>query len=120
MHFEEKPLDEILCLRLVSKYGIGQAKYILPISIEEHEESFVVSLRDFPTQTFIRVRAQLLGTVRSFPENHLSLSRIASTKTGLLQWEISVADGHLPGMNKSQPSERQHTTHLYQMEEVHA
>jgi hypothetical protein len=54
-----------------------QAKYVLPISVKEHEKRFVVPFHDFAAQRFIGVGAKLFETVRSFPESHLHLSRRA-------------------------------------------
>src|SRR6266850_6137209 len=79
VHFEEKPLNQILGLRLIPKYRISQAKYILPISVKENQKGFMVSFHDFAAQSLIGVRVKLFETVRSLPENHLYLSRTGST-----------------------------------------
>jgi hypothetical protein len=63
----------------------------------------MIALAYFPAQFFIGERAELVRSVKTFPEDHLYLSRAGSTNALPLNGGIGVSGRHLPDMNDPQP-----------------
>lgn len=103
VHFEEKALHQVLGFGLVPQYRISQAKYILPIPVEKNQKREVIAFGYFPAQFFVGERAKLVGSVKPFPEDHLSLSRAGSTNTLLLNGGPTVSGRHMSTMNDPPP-----------------
>jgi hypothetical protein len=103
MHFEEKALYQVFGFRLVPQYRIRQAKYVLPIPVEENQKREVIAFGYLPAQFFVRKRAKLVRSVKPFPEDHLSLSHAGSTNTLLLNDGARVNGRHVSSMNDPPP-----------------
>jgi hypothetical protein len=103
VHFEEKALHQVFGFGLVPQYRIRQAKYILPIAVEENQKREVIAFGYFPAQFFVGERAKLVRSVKPFPEDHLSLSRAGSTNAHLLDDGPGVNGRHVSSMNNPPP-----------------
>ena len=103
VHFEEKALYQVLGFGLVPQYRVRQAKYVLPIPVEENQKCEVIAFGYFSAQFFVGVRAKLVRSVKPFPEDHLSLSRAGSTNTVLLNDAARVSGRHVSSMNDPPP-----------------
>src|SRR6202041_3214335 len=99
VHFEEKALHQVLGFGLIPEYRIRQAKYVLPIPVEESQKREVIAVGYFPAQFFIGERAKLVRSVKPFPEDHLSLSHAGSTNRLILNDGAGVNGRPVPSMN---------------------